>query len=101
MHFPIDIPLGDKLKLLRKAENLSLRAMCELVDVPRSTLANVESGRNKGGIGSDALQQIISHPRFVKYAIWLMFDQITEAQAQDAMDFLKSLPEYVEPPEGD
>jgi len=100
LDFLIDIPLGDKLKLLRSEESLSLRQFSELVGVSKSTLGHLESGRNKE-IGSESLLKIISHPRFVKYAIWLMFDQITEAQAQDAIDFLKSLPEYVEPPEGD
>ncbi|WP_159266988.1 helix-turn-helix transcriptional regulator [Zhongshania aliphaticivorans] len=100
MNFSIEMTLRDKLKLLRKAEGLSQQELCDLVDVPQSTLAKIENGRNKS-TSVDFLNKISSHPRLVKYAIWLMFDQITEAQALDALEFLKSLPEYVEPPEGD
>lgn len=100
LDFPIDLPLGDKLKLLRKAENISLRDLCDLTNVPRTTISNVESGRNKS-LGSDSLKKIVSHPRFVKYAVWLLFDQITEEQAQEALDFLRKQEGYVEPPKAD
>ena len=90
MDFPIGMSLSDKFKLLRKAEGLSQRAFCEIVDVPASTLANLEKGRNKS-ISVDFLAQVVKHPRFSKYSIWLLVDELTEDQAAEALEFAKSL----------
>ena len=92
MNLPIGIPLRDKLKLLRKMEGVSQQELCNLTGVPQSTLANIEKGRNKT-IGVDVLSKIVSHPRFLPYAMWLLVDDLTEEQAQATLDYLRTLKE--------
>ncbi len=84
------MPLGDKFKLLRKKEDLSQRAFCELVGVPPATLANLEKGRNKS-ISVDFLSQVVKHPRFTKYAIWLLVDELTNDQLEETVRFARQL----------
>jgi transcriptional regulator with XRE-family HTH domain len=90
LNFPIGISIGDKFKLLREKEGLSQRAFCTIVDMSPSTLANIESGRNKS-VSVDVLAQVVKHPRFSKYSIWLLVDELTEDQAAEALEFAKSL----------
>lgn len=90
LEFPIGISLGDKFKLLRDQEGLSQRQLCEMVDIPQSTLKSLESGRNKT-IGVDILAKVVRHPRFIKYAIWLLVDELTDDQAEEALEFVKDL----------
>lgn len=89
-NLPIGIPLQDKFKLLRKIEGLSQQAFCDLIGIPQSTFASVEKGRNKT-IGVNILTKICDHPRFTKYTIWLMIDDITDSQVDEMLASLEQL----------
>lgn len=90
MELPIGLTLGDKFKLLRKEEGLSQRAFCEIVGIPQTTLAGVETGKNKG-INSELLGKIASNPRFFPYSMWLLVDELSPEQSQQILDFLTTV----------
>lgn len=89
-NLPIGISLPDKFRLLRKIEGLSQQAFCDLVGIPQSTIASLEKGRNKT-IGVNILTKICDHPRFTKYSIWLMIDELTDEQVDEMLAFLEQL----------
>lgn len=90
MNLPIGLSLADKIKLLRKQERLSQQAFADLVGVKASTIAMFESGAQKT-LASDTIQAIANHPRFMPYVVWLIVDQLTEEQQDQALAILKEL----------
>ena len=92
MNFPIGLSTADKFKLIREREgNLSQRAFADLIGISRGIISQVEVGRNKPGL--DVISKIAAHPQFLPYAMWLIVDEITDEQAEDAMNYLRSLQE--------
>lgn len=74
--------IGEKLRLMRKAEGLSRREMGEITGVSSSNIRNYESlGRQ---IPAETLIVILSLDRFRKYTEWLMFNQTNLAAGQIA-----------------
>ncbi|HBC5824409.1 TPA: helix-turn-helix transcriptional regulator [Escherichia coli] len=74
--------LGEKLRLIRKAEGLSRREMEEVTGVSQNNLKNYELlGRM---IPGETLLLILNHPRFRKYSDWLMFNQTNAVTGQIA-----------------
>lgn len=65
--------LGEKLKLMRKREMLTQAEMADLVGISLSTFKNYELGRRQG-ISVVELLKVTKHPRFMKYALWLVTD---------------------------
>jgi len=72
--------LSEKLKNIRKAENLSQMEFCNITGISISTVKKYEIGIiEPGGV---TLMKITSHSRFKKYALWLMTGEIAPAAGQ-------------------
>ncbi len=61
----------NRIRLIRHAEGLSQDAFAKETGLNYQTLRNYEGGR-RGSIGSEQLAKITEHPRFEKYALWLV-----------------------------
>lgn len=73
--------LGEKLRLVREAEGLTRDEFEQITGVPAGNTKRYETGRIKS-IGSEFLIKITQHPRFTKYTLWLMTDQIAPESGQ-------------------
>ncbi|HEI6739510.1 TPA: helix-turn-helix transcriptional regulator [Yersinia enterocolitica] len=74
--------IGEKILLIRKAENLSRREMSEITGISANNLKNYESiGRQ---IPGDYLATILENPRFEKYTLWLMTNKTAPESGQIA-----------------
>lgn len=72
--------LSEKMKLIRESEGLSQANFCEIIGLSINTLKKYEGGKFEPG--GDALIKMTQHPRFTKYALWLMTDQIAPESGQ-------------------
>lgn len=74
--------LSEKLKNIRKAENLSQMEFGHITGISISTVKKYEIGIiEPGGV---TLMKITSHSRFKKYALWLMTGDIAPESGQIA-----------------
>lgn len=64
--------LADQIRSIRKAENLSRKALAEMAGIPERTLEGIEQGRQVPG--GDILKKISK--AWPKYAYWLMTDEV-------------------------
>ncbi|EMH4534733.1 helix-turn-helix domain-containing protein [Morganella morganii] len=72
--------LGEKIRMIREAENLNRKEMAELIGASYGTLNNYET---KGVLVTETvLVKLTSHPRFEKYTLWLMTGKTNEAMGQ-------------------
>lgn len=67
--------MGQKLKEVRLAERLTQGEICELAGISLPTWKGYEYGKSKS-VSSVELLKITMHPRFKKYALWLVTDEI-------------------------
>lgn len=72
--------LSEKMKLIREAEGLSQANFCEIIGLPINTLKKYEGGKFEPG--GNALTKMTQHPRFMKYTLWLMTDQVAPESGQ-------------------
>ncbi|AEX53142.1 DNA-binding repressor [Rahnella aquatilis CIP 78.65 = ATCC 33071] len=72
--------LSEKIKAIRTAEELSQSKFCEIMEMSISTLKKYEGGHAEPG--GAVLVKITQHPRFEKYALWLMTGKTSEAAGQ-------------------
>ncbi|MHA6678491.1 helix-turn-helix domain-containing protein [Enterobacter cloacae] len=72
--------LSEKMKLIRESEGLSQANFCEIIGLSINTLKKYEGGKFEPG--GDALIKMTQHPRFTKYTLWLMTDQIAPESGQ-------------------
>ena len=75
-------PVHEKLKLIRESERPNKRQFSELTGLAYSSLAGYEVGDKKPG--GEQIMKILQHPRFTKYTMWFMTDQITPEAGQIA-----------------
>ncbi|WP_449553458.1 helix-turn-helix domain-containing protein [Lelliottia amnigena] len=73
--------IGKKLREIREAEGLTREELAEITGIPVPTMKRYETGRI-ANIGSDTLTKYTQHPRFTKYSLWLMTDQIAPDSGQ-------------------
>lgn len=66
--------LASKLKAIRRKEGVTQAEFCELVGLSISSYKKYESAMFEMGYG--ALCKVVNHPRFTKYTLWLMTDQV-------------------------
>ncbi|EIO3281929.1 helix-turn-helix transcriptional regulator [Salmonella enterica] len=65
--------MGEKFRLIRKAEGMTRQEFADAVGLPYGTVTNYET---KGfQVTEGALMKICKHPRFKKYAYWLTTDE--------------------------
>ncbi|NMY03725.1 helix-turn-helix domain-containing protein [Pseudomonas sp. WS 5059] len=69
-----------KFKLIRKAERLTQKEFCEVLGFSESTFRKYEAGFIE--VGAPALLKIANHPRFKKYALWLVTDDVAPESGQ-------------------
>lgn len=74
--------ISEKLGLIRESERLNRRQFAEITGVPYSSLTYYESGRTIPP--TDVAMKILQHPRFTKYTLWFMTDQISPETGQIA-----------------
>jgi transcriptional regulator with XRE-family HTH domain len=67
--------LGGKLKEVRLTERLTQAEICEVAGINLATWKGYEYGRSKT-VSSAELLKITMHPRFKKYALWLVTDEV-------------------------
>jgi transcriptional regulator with XRE-family HTH domain len=67
--------LGSKLKEVRLTERLTQSEICEISGIKLETWKGYEYGRSKS-VSSLELLKITTHPRFRKYALWLVTDEV-------------------------
>lgn len=70
----MSIDVSEKLKLMRESERLNRKEVSELTGVPYSSLSSYESRSKNAGV--ESIMKILQHPRFTKYTMWFMTDQI-------------------------
>ncbi|EPV1495268.1 helix-turn-helix transcriptional regulator [Klebsiella pneumoniae] len=74
--------IGNKLSLIRESERLNRKQFAEITGVPYGSLTYYESGRTIPP--TNVTMKILQHPRFSKYALWFMTDQISPGAGQIA-----------------
>lgn len=65
--------LFEKLKAIRLREGLTQAELCEVTGINLSTWKSYELMRRKE-VSSLELLKLTTHPRFMKYALWLVTD---------------------------
>lgn len=78
----MSIPISEKLKLIRESERLNRRQFSELTGVIYSTLSGYEAGTKSASL--EPIMKIFQHPKFVKYTLWFMTDQVSPEAGQIA-----------------
>ncbi|MCD9519475.1 helix-turn-helix domain-containing protein [Photobacterium phosphoreum] len=71
----MSISTSEKLIVMRESERLTRKAMSELTGISYSSLTNYEL--NRGDMGFKVAQLILNHPKFSKYTMWFMLDQVS------------------------
>lgn len=61
----------ERIRAVRQAEGLSQPDFCAEIGMKIDTLRGYEQGKRKS-IASGELEKITTHPRFLKYALWLV-----------------------------
>ena len=67
--------IGQKLRDLRKLEELSQRELSEITGIAKGTIHKWENGETAPT--TTTLDKLIRHPRFKHYAAWLVTDENT------------------------
>ncbi|NJC99692.1 helix-turn-helix domain-containing protein [Candidatus Erwinia dacicola] len=76
----MSITISEKLKLIRESERLNRRQFSELTGVVYSTLSSYETGAKSASL--EPIMKVFQHPRFSKYTLWFMTDQIAPESGQ-------------------
>lgn len=66
--------------MIRKAERLTQKEFCNLVGLSESTFRKYEAGFTN--VGTPALLKVTNHPRFTKYALWLVTGDVAPESGQ-------------------
>ncbi|HGJ5881784.1 helix-turn-helix domain-containing protein [Arsenophonus sp.] len=61
---------GEKLRKIRRAEELTQPEFSQLTGVSLGAIRNYETGQRD--VGLSVIDKIVKHPRFGKYTMWLM-----------------------------
>ena len=78
----MSIDVSEKLKLIRESERLNRKEFSEVTGVAYSALASYESRSKNAGV--EAIMKVLQHPRFTKYTLWFMTDQVAPEAGQIA-----------------
>ncbi|RKJ92289.1 XRE family transcriptional regulator [Aeromonas veronii] len=73
---------SEKITLIRESERLTRREFSELTGIKYATLCSYESGTN--GMTVAMAEKVLQHPRFKKYALWFMTEEIAPESGQIA-----------------
>ena len=70
-----------RIRAIREAEGLSQDAFAREIGMNYGSLRQYETGR-RSSIGSEQLAKITTHPRFEKYALWLVTGKVAPESGQ-------------------
>ncbi|EBN8268526.1 helix-turn-helix transcriptional regulator [Salmonella enterica] len=70
--------ISQKIRVMRKSEDLTQREFADIIGISYSALTSYEYGRNLPGL--EITIKLFKHPRFRKYRDWFLFDE-TEPKA--------------------
>ncbi|MEN3261165.1 helix-turn-helix transcriptional regulator [Sodalis endosymbiont of Spalangia cameroni] len=73
---------GEKLKIMRESERLNRKEMSQLVGIPYASLTGYELERMKMTL--EVGMKIFQHPKFKKYMMWFMNNEIAPEAGQIA-----------------
>ncbi|MDU3932753.1 helix-turn-helix domain-containing protein [Serratia proteamaculans] len=79
----MNIPISERLKLMRESERITSRTeAAEILGIPSNALWRYETGESvpKG----DVMMKILNNPRFEKYALWFMTGKVAPESGQIA-----------------
>lgn len=74
--------ISQKIKAVRQAEGYSQSQLSDLVDISISTLKKIEAGYQEPSVST--LSKITKHPKFDKYALWMISDKTLPEAGQIA-----------------
>ncbi len=75
------VSIVDRIREVRVAEGFTQPDFCAETGLKLDTLRKYEQGRTQG-IGSAELEKITTHPRFEKYALWLVTGKVAPEAGQ-------------------
>lgn len=73
---------GKKLRAIRVAEGMTQASFAKLLEIGLGTVKNYEVGQKD--VGLSVVDKVSNHPRFQKYALWLMTDLTAPSAGQIA-----------------
>ncbi|EEL7275979.1 helix-turn-helix domain-containing protein [Salmonella enterica] len=65
--------ISQKIRIMRKSEDLTQREFADIIGISYSALTSYEYGRNLPGL--EITIKLFKHPRFRKYRDWFLFDE--------------------------
>lgn len=71
----------EKIGLIIKTEGLSQEEFARLADIKYTTLQKYLQGK-RASMASTELEKITTHPRFMKYALWLVTGNVAPEAGQ-------------------
>ena len=74
----MDIP--QKIRVMRKSEDLTQREFADMIGISYSALTSYEYVRNLPGL--EITIKLFKHPRFSKYRDWFLFDEVEPKAGQ-------------------
>ncbi|MDR5611224.1 MULTISPECIES: helix-turn-helix transcriptional regulator [unclassified Arsenophonus] len=78
----MSMSIAEKIKIIRESERLNRRQLAEMVNIPYSSLTYYETGRTTPD--TYVTMKILSHPKFLKYTMWFMTNEIAPESGQIA-----------------
>ncbi|MDD9212105.1 helix-turn-helix domain-containing protein [Aeromonas dhakensis] len=74
--------VGKKIRLMRESELINRKQLSDLTGIPYTSLVYYESDKNSPDV--QVVMKILNHPRFTKYTLWFMTNQIAPEAGQIA-----------------
>ncbi|RQM64497.1 helix-turn-helix domain-containing protein [Aeromonas hydrophila] len=74
--------VGKKIRLMRESELINRKQLSDLTGIPYTSLVYYESDKNSPDV--QVVMKILNHPRFMKYTLWFMTNQIAPEAGQIA-----------------
>lgn len=65
--------ISQKIKAIRQSEKITQQQLSDLAEISLSTLKKIEAGYQEPSVST--LSRITKHPKFEKYALWLISDK--------------------------
>lgn len=74
--------VGKKIRLMRESELINRKQLSDLTGIPYTSLVYYESDKNSPDV--QVVMRILNHPRFTKYTLWFMTDEVAPEAGQIA-----------------
>ncbi|MGY3895148.1 helix-turn-helix domain-containing protein [Aeromonas enterica] len=74
--------VGKKIRLMRESELINRKQLSDITGIPYTSLVYYESDKNSPDV--QVVMKILNHPRFTKYTLWFMTDEVAPEAGQIA-----------------